>query len=134
MNNPPTDWNKWLTLIAALTLMTAIFIPFLQKKYEEWKAKISFKLYLKKYFGVLFNILTYDKFEYTQPSVSDDPVKRTISLEEYVKAFELDYEKNKSTFEFRVAFAIVLNLQDLFLIVYQIQNTIKHADVSMLYE
>jgi len=40
----PIDWNKWLTLIAALALITAIFIPFIQKRYEERKAKTSFKM------------------------------------------------------------------------------------------
>ena len=58
--NQQIDWNKWLTFIAALALLAAIIIPYILKIYEQWKAKISFQMYLKKYFGILYNVLTYD--------------------------------------------------------------------------
>jgi len=52
--------NEILTLtIAIIAVIVSVATPFAQRKYEEWKARISFKLYIKKYLGVLFNIMTY---------------------------------------------------------------------------
>ena len=133
-NTVPVDWNKWLTFIAALTLVAAVIIPFTQKKYEEWKAKTSFNLYLKKFFGVLFNALTYDKIEYALPSVSNNPEKQKLLLGDYMFEFEKDLKLNQSTNQYRVAFAIVYNLQNLFLVVNHIQNIIRQIDSNKLYE
>lgn len=128
------DWNKWLTLLATLTLLAAVAIPFTQKKYEEWKAKISFNLYLKKYFGLLFNILTYDKIEYTVPSIKDDPEKLLFAFSEYLKQFEVDFKNHQNTVQFRVAFSVVLNLQNLLFVVNRTKVLIKQTDVDKLYE
>jgi hypothetical protein len=131
---PQPDWNKWLTLIAALTLVAAVILPFAQKKYEEWKAKISFNLYLKKYFGILYNILTYDKIEYRIPSVDDNPKKVMVSFEEYLINFESDYKKFRTTNQPRIAFSMIYNLQYLFLIIYRLQSAIKQVNGDKLYE
>jgi len=128
------DWNKWLTLIAALALIAAVFIPFTQKKYDEWKAKISFKLYLKKYFGVLFNILSYDKIDYTKPSIKDDPEKLNLSFTDYITQFELDFKEHQNTVQYRVAFSILFNLQNLYFVLYRLNNSIKQINVDRLYE
>src|ERR1035437_2339278 len=93
------DWNKWLTIIAALALIAAIFIPFVQKIYEERKAKISFQMYLKKYFGILYNILTYDKIEYTKSSIKDSPDKLQLTCDEYIKVFETDFKEHQNTIQ-----------------------------------
>ena len=128
------DWNKWLTLIAAFTVIVAIVIPFAQKKYDEMKAKISFHLYLKKYFGILFNILTYDEIEYTRPSIKDDSEKSTLTFLEFLRQFESDFKEHQNTLQTRVAFSIVFNLQNLLFVVHRIQSAIRHTDVDKLYE
>lgn len=128
------DWNKWLTLIAALALIAAIIIPFIQKKYEERKAKTSFQMYLKKYFGVLLNILTYDKIDYTKPSIKDSPEKIHLTFDEYIRTFEKDFKEHQKVGQFRVAFSIILNLQNLLYFNRHIQLSIKQIDVNKLYE
>jgi hypothetical protein len=128
------DWNKWLTLIAAVALISAILLPFVQKKYEERKAKNSFQMYLKKYFGILFQILTYDKIEYSIPSVSDNPQRLKLTLSEYISKFESDFKEHKSTIQFRIAFSIIFNLQNLLFVVHRIQIVIRQTDINKLYE
>ncbi len=128
------DWNKWLTLIATLALFVAILIPLIQKKYEERKAKTSFQMYLKKYFGILFNILTYDKIEYTKPSAKDSPEKLQLSFGDYINKFEIDLKENRNTVQFRVAFSIIFNLQNLLFVIHRIQLAIKQTDTNKLYE
>lgn len=34
------DWNKWLTIVTALTVIVAIAIPLFKKWYEEKKQKL----------------------------------------------------------------------------------------------
>jgi hypothetical protein len=128
------DWNKWLTLIAALALIAAIIIPYIQKKYEERKSKTSFRMYLKKYLGVLFNILTYDKIDYTLPSTDDSPVKLKLTFDDYIRTFEKDFNEHQRAGQFRVAFTIILNLQNLLFVIHRIQLSIKQIDVNKLYE
>ncbi len=128
------DWNKWLTLIAALTVVVAVVIPFAQKKYDEMKAKISFHLYLKKYFGILFNILIYDKIEYTRPSIKDDPEKLLFTFLEFLRQFETDFKEHQNTLQTRVAFSIVFNLQNILFVVHRIQSAIRQTNVDKLYE
>lgn len=81
--------NEIITLIIAIVaVVVSVATPLAQKKYEEWKARISFKLYIKKYLGVLFNIITYDKIEYHIPCIKDDPEKLNLTLPEYLNRFE----------------------------------------------
>jgi hypothetical protein len=128
------DWNKWLTIIAALALISAILIPLIQKKYEERKSKKSFKMYLKKYFGIINNILTYDKIEYTIPSIKDNLEKSSLTFIDYVKTFENDFNGNHNTVQTRIAFTLIFNLQNLLFVIHRIQLSIKQIDVSRLYE
>lgn len=128
------DWNKWLTIIAALALIAAIIIPFIQKKYEEKRSKASFQMYLKKYLGVLINILTYDKIEYAKPSISDSPEKSNLTFDEYIRTFEKDFKENQKSGQFRVAFSIILNLQNLLFVIRRIQSSINQIDVNKLYD
>jgi hypothetical protein len=111
-----TDWKEWLTLIAALTLIVAVVIPFAQKKYDEWKSKTSFHLYLKKYFGLIYQILTYDKIDYTKPSIKDDPEKAKLTFDEFIVQFEKDFKEHQNTLQTRVAFTLLFNLQNLFFV------------------
>jgi energy-coupling factor transporter transmembrane protein EcfT len=95
-------------LIVALALIVAIIIPFTQKKYKEWKAKISFKLYLKKYFGIIFNILTYDKIEYIRPSIKDDPEKLQLTLRNYIEKFDKDFKEYQNTVQYLLAISLFI--------------------------
>ena len=128
------DWNKWITIIALLALFASVGIPIAQKKYEEWKARISFKLYLKKYFGVIFNILTYDKIEYTNPSTKDDPEKLKLDLLSFLTHFEADFREYQNTLQYRIAFSLLLNLQSLFMVINRIQLAIMDIEVDSLYD
>lgn len=127
--------NEILTLaIAIMAVVISVATPFAQRKYEEWKARISFKLYIKKYLGVLFNILTYDKIEYHVPSIKDIPEKSNLTLPEYIKQIESDFKEHKNTVQYRVAFAILFNIQNLFSITNRVRIEIERIGVDKLYE
>jgi len=91
-------------------------------------------MYLKKYFGILFNIIIYDKIEYTKPTVKDTPEKIELTFGEYLNAFEKDFNEYKNTSQFRIAFSILINLQNLLLVVNRINAVIKYIDANKLYE
>lgn len=127
--------NEILTFtIAIIAVIVSVATPFAQRKYEEWKARISFKLYIKKYLGVLFNILTYDRIEYHIPSIKDDPEKLNLTLPEFLKRFEQDFKEHQNTVQYRVAFAVLLNLQNLFSVINRSKFEIKRINVNALYE
>ncbi|MBP0903107.1 hypothetical protein ACFSKN_14125 [Mariniflexile gromovii] len=127
--------NEILTLtIAIVAVIVSVATPFAQRKYEEWKARISFKLYIKKYLGVLFNILTYDKIEYHIPSIKDDPEKIHLTLPEFLNRFEKDFKEHQNTVQYRVAFAVLLNLQNLFSVINRSKIEIKRIGVDVMYE
>lgn len=128
--------NKDLLIaaIATLSLIASVIIPFASRKYDQWKAKASFDLYLKKYLGVVFNILTYDKIEYHQPSIKDNPEKQLLTLPDYIHHFQKDYKEHQNTLQPRIGFPILLNLQYLILTCVRINIAINQADVSKLYE
>ncbi|GEL09470.1 hypothetical protein SAMN05192550_1529 [Flavobacterium glycines] len=127
--------NEKLTLtIAIIAVVVSVVTPFAQRKYEEWKARISFKLYLKKYLGVLFNILTYDKIEYHIPSIKDNPEKSNLTLPDYIKRFEQDFAENQNTVQYRIAFAILFNIQNLFSVINRTRIEIERIGVEKLYE
>jgi hypothetical protein len=126
--------NEILTLtIAIIAVVVSIATPFAQKKYEEWKARISFKLYLKKYLGVLFNILTYDKTEYHVPSIKDNPEKISLTFPEYLKQFEKDFKEHQNTVQYRIAFSLLFNIQNLFSVIIRSKMEIERIGVAGLY-
>lgn len=127
--------NEILTLtIAIIAVIVSVATPFAQRKYEEWKARISFKLYIKKYLGVLFNIMTYDKIEYHVPSIKDNPEKINLTLPEYIKRLEKDFKEHQNTVQYRVAFAILFNIQNFFSIINRSRLEINRINVDGLYE
>jgi hypothetical protein len=128
------DWNVWFLLIALLSLIAAVLIPFIQKKYEERKAKYGFHLYIKKRIGIVWNLLTYDKFEYKQPTSSNTMDDLVLSFDNLIFHFENDYNKTKNTIHPLFAFGLLFNFQNLLFTVTRIQYSLKDIDIKQLEE
>lgn len=128
------DWNIWFLLIAVLSLIAAVFVPFLQKKYEESKSKYGFHLYVKKKLGIVLNLLTYDKLPYRKLTNSDDVKELQLTFDNLVIQFEKDYNANKETVHPLFAFEILFNLQNLLFTVKRIQYSLAAVDLRELDE
>jgi|GEM_PF-2003741 len=128
------DWNIWFLLIAVLSLIAAALIPFIQKKYEEHKAKFGFHLYVKKRIGIVWNFLTYDKFEYKQPTSSNSMDDLVLTFDKLLYRFEDDFKKNRNTIHPLFAFGILFNFQNILLTVNRIQNALIAVDIRHLEE
>ena len=128
------DWNVWFLLLGVLSLVAAVAIPFIQKKYEERKAKFGFHLYIKKRLGVVWNLLTYDKFEYKQPTNAESMDDLQLTFDTLILRFEKDFQNNKDTIHPLFAFGILFNLQKLLMTVYRIQQALLTIDLNNLDE
>lgn len=128
------DWNIWFLLIAVLSLIAAVIIPFAQRKYEERKSKYGFHLYVKKKIGILWNILTYDKFEYKQPTSAESMDDLPLTFDQLINQFEKDYKKNKNTINPIFAFGVIFNLQNILFTVKRIQYCLDSIDLKDLNE
>lgn len=128
------DWNVWFLLLGVLSLVAAVAIPFLQKKYEERKAKYGFHLYIKKRLSVVWNLLTYDKFEYKQPTTAESMNDLQLTFDTLILRFEKDYKKNKETIHPLFAFGVLFNLQKLLMTVYRVQQSLSTIDLNNLDE
>lgn len=133
-NSDKIDWNVWFLLIAILTLITAVIIPFAQKKYEERKSKFGFHLYVKKKLGIVWNLLTYDKLEYKQPRSAEKMDDELLTFDKLIYKFEKDFKKNKDTIHPLFAFGIIFNLQNLLFTVKRIQYSLNSIDIKNLDE
>lgn len=47
------DWEPYVLIVATLSLLAAVIIPFAQKWYEEYRTKRSFQFYFKKQLGII---------------------------------------------------------------------------------
>lgn len=128
------DWNVWFLLLGVLSLIAAVAIPFIQKKYEERKAKYGFHLYIKKRLGVVWNLLTYDKFEYKQPTTAESMDDLQLTFDTLIFRFEKEFQKNKETIHPLFAFGILFNLQGLLMTVYRVQQSLSTIDLNNLDE
>lgn len=133
-NADKIDWNIWFLLIAVLTLIVAVIIPFAQKKYEERKSKFGFHLYVKKKLGVVWNLLTYDKLEYKQPRSAEKMDDEHLTFDKLIYKFEKDFKENKNTIHPLFAFGIIFNLQNLLFTVKRIQYSLNTIDIKNLDE
>ena len=133
-NSDKIDWNVWFLLIAVLTLITAVIIPFAQKKYEERKSKFGFHLYVKKKLGIVWNILTYDKLEYKQPRSAEKMDNELLTFDKLIYKFEKYFKENKNTIHPLFAFGIIFNLQNLLFTVKRIQYSLNSIDIKNLDE
>lgn len=128
------DWNIWFLLIAVLTLITAVVIPFAQKKYEERKSKFGFHIYVKKKLGIVWNLLTYDQFEYKQPKSAEEMVDEILTFHKLMCKFEKYYKEHKNTIHPLFAFGIIFNLQNLLFAVKRVQYALSEIDIRNLDE
>lgn len=135
IDNPEkVDWNIWFLLIAVLTLIAAVFIPFAQKKYEERKSKFGFHLYVKKKLGIVWNLLTYDQFEYKQPKSAEKMDDEILTFDKLILKFEKDFKEHKGTIHPLFAFGIIFNLQNLLFTVKRTQYALCEIDIRNLDE
>lgn len=128
------DWEPYVLIIATLSLIAAVIIPFAQKKYEELRTKRSFQFYFKKQLGIILNLLTSEKIEYFKPSIKDKPEKELISPSEFSKRMEADFKEHKEAIQPKIIFALLLNLQKLMLFSFQLRYALSKIDFEKLTE
>lgn len=128
------DWNIWFLLIAVLTLISAVLIPYFQKKYEENKTKFGFHLYIKKRIGIVWNLLTYDQFSYKKILDAENLDDLSLTFDNIIKAFEKDFSKNKETIHPLYAFGILLNFQNILFTIHRIKIALMSINIENLDE
>jgi hypothetical protein len=133
-NSDKIDWSIWFLSIAVLSLIAAVIIPFLQKKYEERKTKLGFHLYVKNRIGVVWNLLTYDKLEYKQPTSPNKMEELALTFDEMNIKWEHYYRLNKETQHPLFAFGIIFNFQNLLFTVNRIRYALLSIDIENLEE
>jgi len=123
------DWNVWFLVVAILSLIAALLVPFVQKKYEEKKSNYAFKLYIKKKYGIIFHLVTYESFSYKY--FQDNDLKNEeLNLLKFIKKFEYDYKEFKNTIHPLYAFKILYNFQNLIFVTKRIQNNLQNIDLK----
>lgn len=128
------DWNPWVLLVATLSLIVAVILPFAQKRYEEFRTKRNFQYYLKKQIGLVLNILTSQKLEYVEPSVKNNPKKELLYIKDFILKMKSDYDEHKNAVQPRVIFMLLMNIQRLCHFSYQLQQIISGIDLKNITE
>ncbi|WP_312553290.1 hypothetical protein [Empedobacter brevis] len=128
------DWEPWVLLVAILTLIASVIIPFTQKKYEEFRAKRNFQYYLKKQIGLMLNHLTTSKIEYIEPSVRNEPKKEYLLIKDLIIKIKTDFTEHKNTVQPRVIFMMQMNIQNMCLFAYQARKIISTIDLQNITE
>jgi hypothetical protein len=128
------DWEPYVLIVATLSLLAAVIIPFAQKWYEEYRTKRSFQFYFKKQLGIILNLLTSDKIEYVKPSVKDNPEKQYLTPTEFSRKLEADFKEHKEAVQPRTIFSLLLNLQQFMQYVFQLRYSLTQIDFEKLTE
>lgn len=128
------NWEPWVLLIAVLTLVASVIIPFAQKKYEEYRAKRNFRYYLKKQIGLVLNLLTSEKLEYIKPSIKNEPNKESLYIKEFIIALKTDFDLHKNNVQPIIIFMLLMNVQKLCHFVYHIRQVIITIDLQNITE
>lgn len=126
------DWEPYFLIIATLSLVAAVIIPFAQKKYEEFSAKRNFKIYFKKQLGLVFNFLTSEKIEYNEPSIKKNPEKKNLEISEFLKTFKKDLKEHKNAVQPKIIFTLLMNLQNMLLYSFHLRTTIRSLEFNDL--
>ena len=133
-NSDKINWEPWVLLIATLSLIAAVLIPFFQKRYEEFRTKRNFQYYLKKQVGLILNLLTTEKLEYIEPSVKNEPKKELLYIKDYILKIKSDFKEHKNTVQPRVIFMLLMNIQKLCHFSYQLRHIISGIDLKNITE
>lgn len=128
------DWDPYVLVVATLSLVAAVIIPYAQKRYEEFRTKRSFQFYFKKRLGVVLNLLTGQKIEYIKPSVKDNPEKQYLTPSEFSRKLEADFKEHKETLQPRTIFSLLMNLQQFMQYVFQLRYSMTQIDFEKLTE
>ena len=128
------DLEFYVLVVAALSLIASVIIPFAQKKYEEYRTKRNFQFYFKKQLGLVLNAITTEKIEYIKPSVKDAPEKVYITLIEFAKRFQSDFKEYKEAVQPRTIFMLLMNLQNLLQFVFHMRINLSNIDFKVLTE
>jgi hypothetical protein len=126
------NWELYFLLIATLTLIAAVVIPFIHKKNDEFRTKRSFKMYFKNRIGFILNYLTSEKIEYQEFSINKKITKEKIELSEFLKRYENDFKHQKDAIEPVIIYTLLTNLQNFLLFSYRLKNIIKDIDFEDL--
>lgn len=126
------NWSPWVLLVATLSLIAAVIIPFIQRILEQKKTKNSFQIYLKKQLGNVFNLMTSEKVEYHEPSVKNKVEKELIDLKTACDKILQDYENHKSAVQPKIIFTMLMNIQNLFHFAYKLRHTIGRVNFDKI--
>lgn len=128
------NWELWVLIVAALSLIAAVIIPFAQKKYEEFRAKRNFQYYLKKQIGLVLNQVTTEKLEYFEPSVKNDPKKDYLLIKDFILKLKSDFKGHKSSVQPRIVFMLLMNVQNLSHFAYRLRKNISTINLQNITE
>lgn len=126
------NWSPWVLLVATLSLIAAVIIPFIQKILEQKKTKNGFQFYLKKQLGNVFNLMTSEKIEYHEPSVKNKIEKELLDLKTACKKVLQDYESHKSAVQPKIIFMMLMNIQSLFHFSYKLRHTVGRVNFDKI--
>lgn len=128
------NWEPYVLIVATLSLIAAVVIPFAQKRYEEYRTKRSFKFYFKKQLGIILNLLTDEKIEYITPSVKDNPEKEFLSPTAFSRKLESDFKEHRESVQPRTIFMLILNLQQFLQFCFRLRYSLTNIDFDKLTE
>ena len=128
------NWELWVLIVAVLTLIASVIIPFAKKKYEEFRARRNFQFYLKKQIGLVLNLVTTEKLEYLEPSVKNDPKKDFLLIKDFITKLKSDFKEHKNSVQPRVIFMLLMNVQKLCHYSYQLRHSISTINLQTITE
>jgi hypothetical protein len=128
------NWNLLTLIVAILTLIASVILPFLQKMYEERRAQFNFRMYIKEQFSYLYSLATYNKIDYIKPTISDHINKEAITFPEMTRRIRDDYKEHQNSVQPRIIFHFISNLQKYCHHIYQIRYSITKIDTRNLKE
>jgi hypothetical protein len=128
------DFEPYVLIMAALSLIAAVIIPFAQKKYEEIRTKRSFQFYFRKQLGLILNLLESEQIEYIKPGIKDAPEKEFIAPVEFSRRLELDVQQHKEAGQPKTIFVLLMNLQKMMHFSYKLRLAISHINFEKLTE
>lgn len=126
------SWQLWFLLVGILSVVFAVAVPYFEKKYEEFKAKNTFKKYILYYLNGFYGTLVSYPVQYSL--ISDDCKLKSLSLSKSINNFKIDYKKFYKTKSSVIANELIYNLQSILLGIYRSCSTAKALDLDAIKE